>query len=64
MKKVDSGPAVRAYEAAIRAKCLDCMGGSRKLVKECRTRACSLWPYREGTGKAASASCDEKEEHL
>ena len=48
MRKSDSGPAVRAYEAAIRAKCLDCMGGSRKLVKECRLRECSLWPYREG----------------
>lgn len=31
---------------AIRAKCLDCSGGSRKMVKGCTVRDCPLWVYR------------------
>jgi hypothetical protein len=33
---------------AIRAKCLDCMGGSSKEVKLCNILECSLFPYRLG----------------
>ena len=33
---------------AIRAKCLDCCGGSEKEVRECRIVACALFPYRMG----------------
>lgn len=33
---------------AIRAKCLDCQGGSPKFVKECKTDKCPLWAYRAG----------------
>jgi hypothetical protein len=33
---------------AIRAKCLDCMGGSSKEVKRCNIPDCSLFPYRLG----------------
>ena len=33
---------------AIRAKCLDCSGGSAKEVKECPVIACALHPFRLG----------------
>ena len=32
--------------SAIRQKCLDCSGGMRSEVKNCRIRDCPLWPYR------------------
>ena len=35
---------------AMRLKCLECMGGSSKLVKECCAIDCGLWPYRLGRG--------------
>jgi len=34
---------------AIRAKCLDCCGGSRAEVKRCANEDCPLWPFRLGT---------------
>ena len=33
---------------AIRAKCIDCTGGSLKTVKECEITDCHLYPYRFG----------------
>ena len=33
---------------AIRANCIDCMGGQRGLVRDCELRGCPLWPYRMG----------------
>lgn len=33
---------------AIRLKCLDCSGDSRKEVELCPVSRCSLWPYRFG----------------
>ena len=43
-----SQPVVLTPVKAIRAKCLDCSGGSEKEVRECRIVACSLHPYRMG----------------
>jgi hypothetical protein len=37
---------------AIRAKCLDCMGGSSKEVKLCNIPECSLYLYRLGKNPA------------
>lgn len=34
-------------ERAIRKKCLECSGNSRKEVIGCRYKDCALWPYRE-----------------
>jgi hypothetical protein len=34
---------------AIRAKCLDCMGGSANEVRLCESGSCPLWPFRMGT---------------
>jgi hypothetical protein len=39
---------------AIRAKCLDCSGGSTKEVRLCPVTACALWPYRMGRRPRAS----------
>ena len=33
---------------AIRAKCIDCSGGSRIEVRQCTVRDCPMWPYRHG----------------
>lgn len=33
---------------AMRAKCVDCSGGSSKLATECHILDCPLWPYRLG----------------
>ena len=33
---------------AIRAKCIDCCGGSPALVRECHIEACALHPFRMG----------------
>lgn len=41
-------PSAEALLADIRGKCLDCCGGSRKLVDECRSRECRLWKHRKG----------------
>lgn len=37
--------------AAIRLFCLECMGGSAHMVRDCDTRECPLWSYRHGAGK-------------
>lgn len=34
--------------AAIRLKCLDCMGRMPKEVARCHIDSCSLWPFRFG----------------
>jgi hypothetical protein len=35
--------------AAIRAKCVDCSGGSYAEARKCTATGCPLWPYRMGT---------------
>jgi hypothetical protein len=37
---------------AIRAKCIDCSGGSKPEVKHCPITDCPLWPYRMGKNPA------------
>ena len=32
---------------AIHKKCLDCMCNSRKMVHQCTSKNCALWPWRE-----------------
>ena len=36
---------------SIRAKCLDCSGGSYSEVSNCDFTGCPLYPYRSGQGK-------------
>jgi hypothetical protein len=39
---------------AIRAMCLQCMGGSSNDVKLCVSSPCPLWPFRLGTDPFAA----------
>lgn len=34
--------------SAIKAFCVDCLGGQPKLVKGCTSKNCPLYPYRTG----------------
>lgn len=34
--------------SAIKAFCISCMGDQPRLVKDCSTKSCPLWPYRTG----------------
>jgi hypothetical protein len=45
---MNTKPTPRELIAAIHAKCLDCSGGSRKEVHDCKIRDCPLWLYRRG----------------
>lgn len=38
----------RCKTKLIRKYCLDCMGDSRKLVRQCPSTSCALWPFRMG----------------
>lgn len=33
---------------AIRSMCVECMGGAPRLVADCPSKNCSLWPFRMG----------------
>lgn len=33
---------------AIKAKCIDCMGGNKSEVKKCTATKCPLFPYKTG----------------
>ena len=42
-----------AIRKAVRANCIDCMGtranaGWSKMIENCSSRVCHLWPYRFG----------------
>lgn len=39
---------VRNPKTAIRAKCVECSGGSLKEVADCRVKGCALHPFRMG----------------
>ncbi len=45
---------------AIRAKCLDCCGGSAHEVEQCSVERCSLFPYRFGKNPNIKLSPEEK----
>ena len=34
--------------SGIKEFCISCMGDQPRLVKECTTKSCPLWPYRTG----------------
>ena len=44
-------PTQQELYTAIRLKCLDCSGGSRKEVHNCKIKECPLWPYRRNEPK-------------
>lgn len=45
---MDKKPTPNILLAVIRAHCLECSGGSRKEVRNCKINYCQLWPYRMG----------------
>lgn len=45
---------------AIRAKCVECMGGVLKLVAECTACTCALHPFRMGTNPFRKKRSDAK----
>lgn len=47
-------PTANTLLIAIRAKCLDCSGNSRREVERCLLKNCPLYPYRsvEALGEA------------
>lgn len=51
---------------AIRAKCLDCSGGSPKETRECVMLDCPLYPYRMGKSpnRKPRILTDEERENL
>ena len=49
-KQASNDPA--ALLRAIRAHCLDCMGGSREQVAKCNCTRCTLHPHRMGAEEA------------
>lgn len=40
---------------AIRRNCLACCGGSSRLVAECPSAKCALWPFRSGVNPFRSS---------
>ena len=47
----------REQGRAIRAKCLDCSGGMRAEVRDCRMKDCPLWLFRgAGAGTDGGAA--------
>lgn len=55
-----SGCAAGALLAAIRAKCMDCSGNSKKEVERCRVKDCPLYPYRAARATTGSKEQPEK----
>lgn len=41
-----AGTAEQALLVAIRAKCMDCSGNSRREVERCKLKDCPLYPFR------------------
>ena len=53
MRRIESAKAralasPRSRNLAIRAFCIECVGGSLKDVRECVCLGCSLYPFRPG----------------
>lgn len=46
---------------AIRAKCIDCCGGSAGEARKCTATGCALWPYRMGMNPFAMRELTEEQ---
>ena len=44
-------PTPQELLTSIRAKCLDCVCGSRKEVERCKSESCPLWEYRDAPAR-------------
>ena len=52
---MSSKPTPQELIAAIHAKCLECSGGSRKEVHNCKLTDCQLWPHRRSEAREKQA---------
>lgn len=59
---------VKGPLTAIRAYCIDCMGGSTTMVRDCTDNRCAHWPFRMGNnpffGKIADADAEVSEDEI
>jgi len=53
---------IEAPLKAIRANCLECMGGSVDGVRECTAPTCWLYPYRMGTNPFRASKSERQME--
>ena len=50
--------------SAIKAFCIDCMGGQSRLVKECTSKSCPLYPYRTGHNTNSKRTMTEEQRQM
>lgn len=48
----------------IRKFCISCMGDQPRLVKECTTKSCPLWPYRTGHNTNSKRTMTEEQRQI
>lgn len=50
--------------SAIHNFCISCMGEQPRLVKECTTKSCPLWPYRTGHNTNSKRTMTEEQRQM
>ena len=49
---------------AIHNFCISCMGDQPRLVKDCTTKSCPLWPYRTGHNTNSKRTMTEEQRQM
>lgn len=52
------------YRTAVRAHCVECMGGNFREVPDCTNKQCALYLFRNGTVRPTKDELDEWKESL
>ena len=50
--------------SAIHNFCVRCMGDQPRLVKDCTTKSCPLWPYRTGHNTNSKRTMTEEQRQM
>ena len=50
--------------SAIHNFCISCMGDQPRLVKDCTTKSCPLWPYRTGHNTNSKRAMTEEQRQI
>lgn len=50
--------------SAIHNFCISCMGDQPRLVKDCTTKSCPLWPYRTGHNTNSKRAMTEEQRQM
>ena len=50
--------------SAIHNFCISCMGDQPRLVKDCTTKSCPLWPYRTGHNINSKRAMTEEQRQM